>query len=294
MGEGRQVPTAGCWSQRSQLPVQGVVQHTPFAQTPEVHWGLVVQPTPASLVGWHCPELQNVPFAHCRPEVHSVGQLACPSQTKGAHDDAVPSGSTAQVPSRPACAHDSHAPVQARSQHTPCAQTPDAQGTPMTQGWPVGIGVTEPPPAEPPAALPPAVSPPAEPPASPPAAPPAAPPAEPPAASPPAAAPPPCVPPPCAEPPPTSPPPEEPAVPPAPAPPCPPSVDRHDAAQVPSQQTPPSVQSSSTSHRKRTCEGSTQRQPAKLVSRSNRSVQNVLIRRTIHGNQRQTGSGVRR
>ena len=42
MGEGRQVP-AGIRSQRSQLPVQGVEQQTPFAHEPEVHWRFAVQ-----------------------------------------------------------------------------------------------------------------------------------------------------------------------------------------------------------------------------------------------------------
>lgn len=41
-GEGRQVP-AGIRSQRSQLPVQGVEQQTPFAHEPEVHWRFAVQ-----------------------------------------------------------------------------------------------------------------------------------------------------------------------------------------------------------------------------------------------------------
>jgi hypothetical protein len=98
IGEGRQVPMKPGRSQRSQEPEHALPQHTPFAQTPEVHWKPWVQACPLLRVTRQVPWSQKVPAAHWRAELHVVGQMACPSQTKGAQLEAVPSGSTAHWP----------------------------------------------------------------------------------------------------------------------------------------------------------------------------------------------------
>lgn len=51
IGDGRHVPGDGGRSQRSQLPVHGDEQQTPFAHVPEVHWNPAVQVWPRPRVG---------------------------------------------------------------------------------------------------------------------------------------------------------------------------------------------------------------------------------------------------
>lgn len=76
-GAGLQVPLRLGRLQRSQLPVQALVQHTPSAQKVELHSTLDWQAAPSCLRAAHWPlPLQYRPWAHCRGVVQVVGH--CP------------------------------------------------------------------------------------------------------------------------------------------------------------------------------------------------------------------------
>jgi hypothetical protein len=73
-GAGLQVPLVVARLQRSQLPLQAWVQHTPSAQKPEPHSELEPQFVPITLRVAQWPLSQNRPDAHCREVVQVVGQ----------------------------------------------------------------------------------------------------------------------------------------------------------------------------------------------------------------------------
>ena len=72
-GAGEQVPAVALRLQRSQLPLQAALQHTPSAQKPDWHSALEPQVAPCTLSVTQAPLLQNRPGAHCREVVQVAG-----------------------------------------------------------------------------------------------------------------------------------------------------------------------------------------------------------------------------
>jgi hypothetical protein len=73
-GAGVQAPLELARLQRSQLPLQAWLQHTPSAQKPDAHSALEPHIAPGTLSVTHAPLSQNRPDAHCREVVQVVGQ----------------------------------------------------------------------------------------------------------------------------------------------------------------------------------------------------------------------------
>jgi hypothetical protein len=72
-GAGVQVPPVVGRLQRSQLPEQALLQHTPSAQKPDWHCVLAVQATPWARKSSHEPLSQKRPVEQLRVEVQVVG-----------------------------------------------------------------------------------------------------------------------------------------------------------------------------------------------------------------------------
>jgi hypothetical protein len=136
--------------QDSQGPAQGLLQQTPSVHAPDSHSAARKQAAPSGRSATHAPKEQMLPSLQSESRRHGEVQADWPLQTPAPHSDwgSIPGAYGVQPPTSPGTLHASHVPPQARLQHTPSTQYPEAHSEPWAQASPLPLGPAQVPPEQ--------------------------------------------------------------------------------------------------------------------------------------------------